>query len=80
MSSVGKPTAVRTRSMVTRPALGTEAAPIEAAVAVSDTVTTLPIPSSIPFNWAMKIAATASYKAVPSMLTVAPTGSTNRVT
>lgn len=28
----------------------------------------------------MKIAATASYKAVPSMLTVAPTGITNRVT
>lgn len=31
-------------------------------------------------SWAMKIAATASYKAVPSMLTVAPTGMTNRVT
>lgn len=28
----------------------------------------------------MKIAATASYKAVPSMLMVAPTGSTKRVT
>lgn len=31
-------------------------------------------------SWAMKMAATASYKAVPSMLTVAPTGMTNRVT
>ena len=28
----------------------------------------------------MKIAATASYNAVPSILTVAPTGSTNLVT
>ena len=31
-------------------------------------------------SWAMKMAATASYNAVPSMLIVAPTGSTNRVT
>lgn len=32
------------------------------------------------FIWAMKIGATASYNAVPSMLIVAPTGSTKRVT
>lgn len=31
----------------------------------------------IPFNWAIKIAATASYNAVPSMLIVAPIGRTN---
>lgn len=31
-------------------------------------------------SWAMKMAATASYKAVPSMLIVAPTGITNLVT
>lgn len=37
MSSVGRPTEVRTRSMVTSPADGTEAAPMEAAVAVRDT-------------------------------------------
>lgn len=34
----------------------------------------------MPFIWAMKMAATASYRAVPSMLMVAPTGSTKRVT
>lgn len=34
----------------------------------------------MPFNWAIKIAATASYKAVPSMLIVAPIGITNRET
>ena len=31
-------------------------------------------------TWAIKMAASASYRAVPSMLMVAPTGSTNRVT
>ena len=35
MSSVGSPTAVRTMSIVTRPASGTPAAPIAAAVAVT---------------------------------------------
>lgn len=30
-------------------------------------------------TWAMKMAANASYSAVPSMLMVAPTGSTKRV-
>jgi len=34
----------------------------------------------MPFSWAIKIAATASYKAVPSMLIVAPMGITNRET
>lgn len=33
-SSIGNPTAARTITMVTRPACGTPAAPIEAAVAV----------------------------------------------
>lgn len=44
------------------------------------TVTIWPMSRWIPFIWAMKIAATASYRAVPSMLMVAPTGSTKRVT
>lgn len=44
------------------------------------TVTIWPGSSWMPFIWAMKMAATASYRAVPSMLMVAPTGSTNRVT
>lgn len=34
---------------------------------------------SILLTWAMKMAASASYRAVPSMLMVAPTGSTKRV-
>ena len=61
MSSVGKPIAVKTSSMVTRPADGTEAAPILAAVAVKLTVITLPMVNSMPFNCAMNMAATASY-------------------
>lgn len=44
------------------------------------TATVFPNDISIPFSWAIKIAATASYRAVPSMLIVAPTGMTNRVT
>ena len=35
---------------------------------------------SIPFNCAIKMAATASYNAVPSMLMVAPIGNINFVT
>lgn len=35
---------------------------------------------SMLLTWAIKMAARASYSAVPSMLIVAPTGSTNRVT
>ena len=35
---------------------------------------------SIPFNCAIKMAATASYNAVPSMLMVAPSGNMNFVT
>lgn len=44
------------------------------------TVTIWPQSREIPFIWAMKMAATASYSAVPSMLMVAPTGRTKRVT
>lgn len=35
---------------------------------------------SMLLTWAIKMAANASYSAVPSMLMVAPTGSTKRVT
>lgn len=44
------------------------------------TAAILPKLNSIPFSWAMKMAATASYSAVPSMLIVAPMGITNRDT
>lgn len=39
-----------------------------------------PKSNSNSLTWAIKIAATASYSAVPSMLMVAPTGRTNRAT
>lgn len=39
--------------------------------------TIFPKDSGTSLNWAMKIAATASYKAVPSMFIVAPMGITN---
>ena len=41
------------------------------------TVTICPKLSTIPLACAIKMAATASYKAVPSILIVAPIGSTN---
>ena len=54
------------------------AAPMLAAVAVIDMAMTCPMFGLIPFIWAMKRAATASYRAVPSMLMVAPIGRTKR--
>ena len=48
-----------------------------AAVAVIDIAMISPMFGLIPFIWAMKSAATASYSAVPSMLMVAPIGRTN---
>ena len=53
------------------------AAPILAAVAVMEIAIICPMLGLIPFIWAMKSAATASYRAVPSMLMVAPMGRTN---
>lgn len=44
------------------------------------TVMICPPSSVISFIWAIKMAATASYSAVPSILMVAPMGSTKRVT
>lgn len=44
------------------------------------TVTICPPSRLMSFIWAMKMAATASYSAVPSILMVAPMGSTKRVT
>ena len=60
MSLVGKPSAVRTSSIVTKPADGTDAAPIEAAVEVSETMMIWPRLNSTAFICAIKIAATAS--------------------
>ena len=57
------------------PALGTAAAPTLAAVAVTPMVTIWPKFKDTSLRYAMKKHATASYKAVPSMLIVAPRGS-----
>ena len=53
------------------------AAPMLAAVAVMEMARTCPAVRYIPLNWAMNRAVTASYRAVPSMLMVAPMGRTN---
>ena len=67
----------KTMSMRTRAALGTEAEAMEAAVEVRTTVASWPALSSMLFIWAMKMEATVTKRAVPSMLTVAPMGKTN---
>ena len=53
------------------------AAPMLAAVAVILIATIFPASNSTFLTWAMNIAATASYKAVPSILIVAPMGRMN---
>ena len=72
----GTPACVNTIVSVMIPALGTPAAPTDARVAVSTTVSCAPTLRSIPNTWAMNMTATPWYNAVPSMLTVAPSGST----
>ncbi len=64
---------------MTSPAWGMPAAPMAASVAVSTMVICATGPSGTPKPWAMNSTATASYSAVPSMLIVAPKGSTNSV-
>uniref|UniRef100_A0A8C9QHZ8 Uncharacterized protein n=3 Tax=Marmotini TaxID=337730 RepID=A0A8C9QHZ8_SPEDA len=59
-SSAGRPTALSTITMVTRPAWGTPAAPMLAAVAVMLIVMICPMPKSKSFNCAINTAATAS--------------------
>ena len=78
--SVGSPTATSTMRRVTSPACGIPAAPILAAVAVILMMMTSARLGSWFTYCAIKMAATASYRAVPSMLMVAPTGSMKRVT
>merc|ERR1719336_775627 len=77
MSSGGRPTVSRTITMVTRPAWGIPAAPMLAAVAVMEMAQICPMERERLLTWAMKMAATASYRAVPSMLMVAPIGRMN---
>ena len=72
ISAVGRPTVCKTMTIVTNPAEGIPAAPILAAVAVILIVMTWPMDKETPLSCAMKIADTASYNAVPSILIVAP--------
>ena len=69
--------ALKTMSIRTRAALGTLAAATDVAVAVKTTVTKSPAFKVIPLIWAMKIEATVTNNAVPSIFTVAPIGKTN---
>ncbi len=75
--SVGSPTAWRMMTIITRPAWGMPAAPILAKRAVKATISCCGSARSIPLCWAMNKTATTSYRAVPSILMVAPKGSTN---
>uniref|UniRef100_G3TZ93 Uncharacterized protein n=1 Tax=Loxodonta africana TaxID=9785 RepID=G3TZ93_LOXAF len=59
-SSAGRPTALSTITMVTRPAWGTPAAPMLLAIPVRAIVTICPMPKSKLFNCAMNTVATAS--------------------
>ena len=65
-ASLGSPTVCSTITMVTSPAWGIPAAPMLAAVAVMEMAKMSPILAVTPYIWAMKSAATASYRAVPS--------------
>ena len=78
-SSAGSPTVSNTITIVTNPACGIPAAPILAAVAVMEIAATSPIDIVFSRTCAMKMAAIASYNAVPSILIVAPIGKTNLV-
>ncbi len=48
--SIGKPTAYKTMTIVTRPASGIPAAPIAAKVAVKNIINKCPMLKSIPYN------------------------------
>lgn len=75
--SSGNPTALRIIDIITIPAIGTLAAPIDANSAVITIINCCVNASSKPHTCAIKIAATHCYRAVPSMFTVAPIGRTN---
>lgn len=69
----GKSRVLKISIIVIKPALGIDAAPILAKVAVKLVKHSSTNDKSLPFNWAINITATASYNAVPFMFTVAPT-------
>ena len=71
-----KPTASRTIINIINPALGTAADPIDAIVAVKIIKSWFEIVKSTICICAKKTTATAWYKLVPSILTVAPIGKT----
>ena len=69
-------TAWRITAMATSDADGTPATPMLVSSATTTMKNCWATDSSTPKAWQMNIAATHSYSAVPSMLTVAPSGST----
>ncbi len=70
------PTVPSTMGRITMPAPGVAGAPMDAPTEVSTMSVMPPMPISMPYTWARKIAATPWYRAVPFMLMVAPRGMT----
>ena len=76
MASMGRPTAPRMMAMATSDADGTPATPTDVSNAMNTIENWTPKVRSRPYAWARNMAAAHSYKAVPFMLTVAPSGKT----
>src|SRR5690606_38613310 len=79
MASAGKPAAVMMMAIATSEADGTPATPTAVNRDMTATATWVPKLKSRPYAWIRNSAAAHSYKAVPSILIVAPIGSTKLV-
>ncbi|MCY1177960.1 hypothetical protein D9M73_182900 [compost metagenome] len=66
--SSGMPTLPRVASSTTKDTPGTPAMPLEVTIRVSTSSSCWLIDRSIPYNWAMKIAAMLWYRVEPSRL------------
>ncbi|MCY1180143.1 hypothetical protein D9M73_205720 [compost metagenome] len=66
--SSGMPTLPSVASNTTNDTPGTPAIPLEVTIRVSTSINCWPIDRSIPYNWAMKMAAMLWYRVEPSRL------------
>ena len=80
MASSGIPTASNTNCIPAMEPEGIPGAPMDAIIATKNIVVIVIGSKAIPNIWAKKTAATPSNRAVPSMLTVAPSGKTTELT
>ena len=76
-ASIGNPSCTNTVAIMTIPAPGTPAVPIEASVPMRTTISISVNDSGVPAIFAAKTADTAIRMAAPSILTVAPSGKLN---